>query len=350
MTTYTTPQASFESTLPDGALGPEVETDHDRPPLLATYIFGPTFDGTLFALVDKRLFYCKPKQPEYWPLLYYIEVSVPQFPLITGLLHNSQVYVLTEKDIYYIQGSGHGAFLPLKRDAKTGAQSIRGALSVTGQGIYHVGHDGIYLFSGSNDQKITETTLDPIFRGETVEELPGVSTLTTSFLWQFKNHLYFGYASLGHAYPTNVLVMNLDSKKVVYYIYNDGADVEIRAITTDLTNKRLLLGDATGFVREAEIPGNTDDSGTAIPFDSQSKDYQLQTRSHFPVHAKYDVDASNAEEVTGEILLDGVSHQTHTITGPRNTKRRLITTGNGERVSIRISGSGPASIYLTEVE
>jgi hypothetical protein len=174
--------------------------------------------------------------------------------------------------------------------------------------------------------------------------------MATSWLWPFKNNLYFGYASEDQDYPGNVLAMNLDTGKVQYHVYNDGSDVEIRAIATDVENSRLLVGDNTGFVRVIESPDYTDDSGEPIAFDVKSKDYGLQTRAHFPRFVKYDVDASGAESVTGELYLDGELHQSHAISGSRQTKRRLVATGNGTRAALRISGSGPVSIYLTEFE
>ena len=79
MTTYTTPLGSFESTFEDAALGPELEIDHDRPPL-GSFVFGPAYDGTTFIIKDNLLYYSKPKQPEYFPALYYVEVSTPQLP------------------------------------------------------------------------------------------------------------------------------------------------------------------------------------------------------------------------------------------------------------------------------
>ena len=347
--TYTSPMDNFESTLEDSILGPELESDHNRPPA-GSYTFGPAYDGTCFILKDNYLYYSKPKQPEYWPALYYVEVSPIQFPLQTGLIHNGQIFVFSKKDVYYVQGTGDQTFLPFKRDAKTGAQSIRGAVSVTGRGIYHTGPDGIYLFSSGSDTKITEQTLEPIFRGATTEGIPGVATMSGSWLFNHSNYLYFGYRAGTENYPANILVMNLDTNKLAYYIYNDGSNVQVSSITTDLANDRILIGDSTGFVREIESASYTDDSGTAISFDVKSKDFTLQTRAHFPRWVKYDVDASASGSVTGTLLLDGASHQTHTITGTRDTKRRLVGTGNGSRAAIQISGTGPTSIYLTEFE
>src|SRR3990167_6752976 len=122
MTTYvyTQPGSDFESNIADSILGPEVEIDHDRPPL-GSFVFGPAYDGTCFILKDNLLYYCKPKQQEYWPTLYFIEVSTPQFPLKTGVFHNGQPFALSANEIYYVQGTGNGTFFPLPMKAKTGA-------------------------------------------------------------------------------------------------------------------------------------------------------------------------------------------------------------------------------------
>lgn len=349
MTTYTNPIGSFDSSLPDGALGTEVSIDHDRPPL-GSFVFGPAYDGTVFIIKDNRLYYSKPKQPEYFPELNYIEVSTPQFPGKTGVFHNSQPYYLTSNEIFYIQGTGEGTFFPMPLEAKAGAQSLLGAVSVDGKGIFHTGPDGIYLYSGGRDTKISEDSLEPIFRGETVNDVPGVSSMTTSWLFAAKNNLYFGYQSSGYDYPTNVMVMNLETNRLQYFIYNDGSAVQIRTITIDETNDRILIGDNSGYVRVIESPSYTDDSGTAISFDVQSKEFGLQTRAHFPRWVKYDVEATDATSVTGVLLLNGSAHQSHTITGSRNTARRLVAVGNGNRASVRVYGSGPASIYSAEFE
>lgn len=334
----------YASNNSDASLGTQVHTDHDRPPL-GQYIAGPAYDGTCFIIKDNLLYYSLPKQPEYWPALYFIEVSQIEFPGKLIVFHNGQPYFITEKEIYYIQGTGHGTFFPLPMKAKTGAASSQGAVSVRGHGIFHIGHDGIYLFSGE-DKKITEQTIDPIFRGETINGMPAVSDISNSWIYFDAGKLYFGYTSTGNTIPTNVLVLNLENGKSTYFDYG----LQIRTITKDDTNKRLLVGDNTGFIRRIENPNDTDDDGTAISWEIQSKDFTLQTRAHFPRLVKYDVDASNADSVTGSYILDDVVHQTHTITGDRDTTRRLVATGNGNRAALRVAGSGTVKIYSVESE
>lgn len=347
---YSVPFGDFDSTVVDGDLGDLVETDHDRIPLEVAFVFGPAYDGTCFALVGNRLYYSKPKQPEYWPALYYIELGPPQLPLVTGVLHNGQAYVCSKTDIHYIQGTGSGTFFPLPMKAKTGAQGPRGALSVAGKGIYHTGPDGIYLFASGADIKVTEDAFEPIYRGESVQDIPGRDDMTTAWLHQFGNHIYAGYRSSGYAYPTNIFVQNLDTNRIAYFTYDDGVATEIRSIATDETNTRLLVGDHAGYVRIIENTSYTDDSGEPIAWEVQSKDYTLQTRLNFPRWVKYDVDASDADSCTGEYILADEVHHSHTISGSRNTRRRLVDVGNGNRAAIRISGTGPVSIYAAEAE
>ena len=337
------------STTADGSLGAAVETDHDRPPL-GSFVIGPMFDGTCFIIKDNLLYYCKPKQPEYWPALYFVEVGTPHFPGKTAVIYNGQVYTLTVNEIYNVIGTGNGTFLPVPMKARTGAQGIFGAVSVHGFGIFHTGPDGVYLFSNGEDRNYTDSMFSPIFRGETVNGIPGVSTMDTAWLLVYGKYLYFGYASSGNDYPANVLAVNLDTGRVAYYIYNDGSNVQIRCVAIDDTNKRIIVGDNTGYVRVIENKSVTTDSSTVVSWEAQSKDYTLQTRAHFPRWNKYDVDASSATTCTGYLLLDGAIHATHTITDNRNVRRRLVEEGNGERCGIRISGSGPVSIYAVESE
>lgn len=323
--------------------------DHGRPPK-GKFVFGPAYDGTCFIVKDNFLHYCKPKQPEHWPATYYVEVGPPSFPLQTGTIWNGRVFCFSTNEVYYIEGTGNGVFQPFRQHAKTGAQSVLGAVSVAGKGIYHTGPDGIYLFANGADRNISDDAIAPIFRGEDKEGLPAISDLSTSWLFTYLNHLYFGYQSAGNDYPTNILVLNLETNRLSYFIYNDGSDVEITSLASDEKNKRLLAGDNSGFVRVIQSPSYTDDSGTAIDWEVQSKDFTLQTRKHFPRWVKYDVNVPGGSSATGSLLLDGAVHQEHTLSGSRLTKRRLVKEGNGDRASIRISGSGPATIYASEME
>jgi len=335
----------WESLIADTALGTEVETDHDRPPA-GTYVVGPNYNGTCFIIHGNNLYYCDPKQPEYWPVLNYIEVSPIQFPGQAACFWNGQLYLFTKTEIYLIQGTGTNTFFPLAMSAITGAQGQDCIAPVAGRGIYHVGSDGIYLFNGQVDKKVSQSQLERIFRGETVNTVPGVKRPDSSWLIQFNSKLYFGYIG-DNDYPDNVIVYDMDTEKGYYFNYG----IQISALGIDKSNTRLLAGDTAGNVWELENRNLPDDGGTPISWEVQAKDFTLQTRAHFPRWVKYDIDASNPNCLaTGYLLLDDVSAQSHAITGTRQTRKRLVATSNGKRLSIRISGSGDVKIYMVETE
>ena len=330
----------------DTTLGTEVESDHDRPPA-GSFVIGPNYNGTCFIIKDNLLYYCSPKQPEYWPTNNYIEVSPVQFPGQSAVFWSGQLYYFSKTEIYLIQGTGASTFFPIPMAAITGAQGIDCVVPVTGLGIYHVGSDGIYLFSNGNDKKVSQVFMERIFRGETVNGVPGVdrTKLSDSWLIEFNSRLYFGYCGTADTHPQNIIVIDLTTQKIWFYDYG----IELSTVAIDKTNHNLLAGDTSGNVLKLEDVTITKDNGSDIAWEIETKEFTMQTRKHFPRWIKYDADASKAE-ATGEIIVDGVSLQSHTITGDRVTRRRLINTGNGDRVSLKITGSGPVSIHAMEFE
>ena len=337
----------LDTNTADGALGSLVQTDHDRPPL-GTFVLGPSYNGTCFIIKDNLVYYSSAKQPEYWPSTQFIEASNIQFPGKTLVYYNGQVHYLTEVDIFYIQGTGLNTFFPIPTNAVTGTKSAHGAIAVEGKGVFHVGSDGIYLFDGQTDPNVVDSYFRPIFHGQDINDVKAVkSDLSNSWLIRYKNKIYFGYPGASETYPTNALVLDLKDDKWAYFTWN----IEIRAVEVDEINDKLLGAGNDGFVWQLEKDTAKNDAGTEIEWDVESKEFTLQTRKHFPRWVKYDVDASAANcTATGEVMLDGVSHQTHSITQARKTKRRLVEIGNGNRESLRVRGSGTVKIYAIEGE
>jgi len=341
---------AIDTTTTDAALGTALHSNHDRPPL-GSYVAGPSFNGVCFIIKNNKLYYSLTKQPEYWPASYFIDVGSIQFPGKCIVFHDKQPYFLTVNKIYYISGTAAGSFLPKVIAAKTGTQSQNGAVGVEGYGIFHVGSDGVYLCLPATDSRYgsdlkISAGFTPIFRGETVGGVPGAGDLSYSWLIHWENKLYFGYPGTSDTYPTNILVFYLDEKKVGYYTRGE----EIHAVTVDNYNNRLLAVDEGGYSWVIEDKTATDDDDAAITWEVRSKDFTLQTRRHYPRWMKYDVDASDADSAIGALYLDGTSHQTHTLSSDRDTKRRLVTTGNGKRCALGVSGSGPVKIYALESE
>jgi len=330
----------------DSALGTEVASDHDQPPL-GTFTFGPNLLGVCFILKDNRMYYALPKQPEYWPTNYYLEVSPVQFPLKAGCLYDGTVFLASTIEMYQIQGSGHESWFPSGMSALCGTVSPRVFIPVHGLGIFHLGNDGLYLYAGDKDENITNERFRPIFQGTTVEDVPGINKTYMANCWAivFKNKLYFGYPTSGE-YPDHIFVTDLKTGKTVLYSYGQTFPV----VGIDYYNDRLLAVDTSGYVWEIEDPDSIDDDGTAISWSIQSKDYSDQLRKYFPRWARYDLTLGTDATATGTILLNGESKQTHDLTVSRKTKKRLITGCTGDRVAIRMGGTGPVDIFAAEVE
>ena len=320
---------TIDSDTADADLGGALATNHDRPPL-GTLVAGPFYNGVCFIAVGNLLYFCLSKQPEYWPATSFIEVGVPQFPINALVEFSGRVYCLTKAQIWLIQGTGSGSFLPVPLKSLAGSPNGFGAVAVEGQGIYHIGPDGIYLFSGSRDVKITQIAFDVLFSdiAPTNGMSPVLNKAVGTWLVQWENRLYFHYAG------GNLLIFNLDTQKATHHKYLSG----LTAPFVDQGNDVFYVGDYQNFIRQLEKPEATDDNGEDIAWEAESKDFTLQTRAHFPRHVKYDVDGI----ATGSVILDGVVHQTHALTKPRNIRRRLVKPGNGARLSVRVSGSvGP---------
>ena len=327
---------TVDSTTADADLGGLLETDHDRPPAL-TALAGPIYGGYLFGAAGNRLYWSTANEPEHWPATQYVECGAPQDTLRALVVYLGQLYALSVADMWFAQQTSTGIFTPTALSPSCGCFNPRGAIGVEGLGVLHLGPDGVYLYSGGRDSKLTEPFFDPPFQGVSVAGVPAVSDITTAWVAQYGNRVYVHWGA------GSLLVYALDTRKVRYYEY-DGA---LTSPCEDIDGRRWLAVDALGYVRHLEDPDATTDAGTAVSWMAQSKDFTLQTRRHFPRWARYDVDAAGA---TGAVLLDGVVHQTHLLTGGRDTRLRLIASGNGRRCAIRLSGNGPASLYACEME
>lgn len=334
-------------TATDSALGSEVETDHDRPPL-GEVVAGPAYNGYCFILKDNLLYYCKANRPEYWPALYYVEAGAPQFPLKAIAFYNGAAYVMNRHEIYMIQGTGQASFFPYPTSAKTGALSQEAVASVKGRGIYRVLPDGIWLFTGSEDDKITEDNFAPIFRGEATGTLPAINQTYIENCWLFfdRNKLYFAYPGGTATQPDNIVVTNVQTGKTAHYDYS----TKFLSIAVDRTNDRILAVDDSGFVWILDDKDRDDDNGAAIGWEIESKAYSDSVYKYFPRYAKYDVEVGSGGIANGYVLLNDTSIQTHAISGTRQTKKRLIAGSTGDRLGIRLSGSGSIKIYQVEVE
>lgn len=333
-------------TSKDDELGAPIDTDNSRPPL-GSYVFGPSLGGQLYILKDNKLYYSRPLQPEYWPETYYVEVSTLQFPLVGGTIWAGNVFVASDVEIYLVSGSGANSYFPQQMSAITGTKSRNCFLGVKGTGLFHLGNDGIYLYTASTDDNISNEVFKPIFNGQNAGSIPGlnVDNIGNCYLLQHGNKIWFGYPAIGETYMTDWLVLNLGSKRWVHYKY----PFALTCATIDYTNNQIIGCDTDGYLRRLDDVDKTDDNGTAISYDLESKQFS-QFPLYFPRYARWDVDLGTNGVATGEIRLDSVTTQSHPIRVSRQTRKRLIDTCTGTRLSVRVTGTGNVDIYGVEVE
>jgi hypothetical protein len=339
------PTATGNTTTADSGLGAQVAEDHDRPPA-GTFVLGPHYNGILLILKDNRLYFSKTQQPEYVPADNYIEVSPLQKPLISACVWNSQLYVATNHEIYLITGTGSLTFFPIAQAAVTGTRSPQGLYPISGLGIFHIANDGIYLYNTSMDKKVSYARFNRIFQGESVGPVPSVATVERAWIIEYHNKLYFGYRADGDTYPQRAIVYDLETSKVTYYEWG----IDIVWVAKDETNDRLLGVTSIGEVWRLENEHNAKDGYSDISWEIMSKDFTSATRPYFPKWLKYDVDVTDTATATGELIMDGVSVKSHAITGSRVVRRRLLPAVNGQRVAMKVSGTGPAAVYTVELE
>jgi hypothetical protein len=309
-------------------------------------VAGPDFNGYCFIAKDNLLYFCKPNQPEYWPALYYVEVAAPQEALKGLSLFNGQVYALTGRDIYLNQGTGYQSFFPLRQSAVTGAVTQDGILAVRGAGLLHVANDGVWAFSGASDDNITNSNFRPVFEGNTTQGIDGrvLANMGNCWILSFHGKLYFGFPGGSATYPSEILRTDLGTKKVEHFEYG----IAFSAVCVDETNDRILAADTSGYVWVLEDATVTTDNGTEISWDWQTGEASDQVRMFFPRSSKYDVTVGGT--ATAQVILDGSSIQSHTLTGSRNTTKRLVTGNNGHRLQSRIYGTGAVDIWAVELD
>jgi hypothetical protein len=321
------------------ALGTQIAWDHDRPPTGATVAIGPSLNGQCFMAVGNLLYFCKPQQPEYWPLSYYVEVGPPAFPIISLTFWNGQLYALTAVEIYLVQGAGEATYFPLPMKAVTGTVHRDAVWPIQGRGIYHLGNDGIYLFNGATDQNVSSSRLKPIFEGEEAGGVPGVdrSAMSSCRLSGHRNRLYF-------AYPGAMLVFD-DGGQIAHYDYG----LTWVYFDLDKANEELVAAASNGRLYRIENESDLTDDGDAIEWEVRSKDFVLH-RLHFPRVARWEVDVGAGATCHGQVILDDTVKHTHVVNGSRNIKRRLVQPCNGQRLAIGLVGEGRVKIYGAEVE
>jgi len=315
----------------DSFLGTLIEVNNDEPPSGIDCIGGPGQYNRLFAGVNNKLYFSKALKPESWPALYYVEVGTPYDQLLSLQDWGGSVFMFTKETIYSLQGTDPSTFYPNKTLVERGLFSKQ-AIVKTEKGIIYLSYDGIYLFNGQVEQKISGK-VDALFRGDIVNGINPLNKahIDTCWLAYHNNKLFFGYPDSVNTLPNKVLVFDFDKGKWSIYDYG----LTLISAYVDKANSRLLAGDSNTTIHILET--GDDDNGDSFTFKIRSKEFS-NTESVAPVYIRYDITNEGGDTLYSRIQSRGVTFDTHVITDSENERRRFLGQDQYKRIGIEIEG------------
>jgi hypothetical protein len=173
---------TYTDTTPDYNLGQQLVETNDIPPP-GKGVGGPWYNRLWIWGMNNTtansgeeegphvLRYSKALFPEAWPQLNYVVVSSISDPIQTCAFWNGTIYVFTQTKIYRVIGANvtsegsSASYVAQATDASIGTHAPY-SVSVSPYGIFYLAIDGVYLFDGTRSVNITDTEVEPIFKGQ----------------------------------------------------------------------------------------------------------------------------------------------------------------------------------------
>lgn len=240
----------------------------------AAGLLGP-HDGRLIAWSSaahpSRLWYTHPSRPWHWPGSddavegNWDDVGEDYEELLTVTSHNAQLWCYKQRSIWKYSGDLAEA-LPRRTLAQVGAVGRRAVVPAGGYD-YFVGPEGVYVFNGERERKISQA-IDPIFKGDWVNVgasyVPPIDAdnAGATVLGYVNGRLYVCYPESGQSAPTRTLVFDEEtgrwstSSQAFTALFNEGQ------------GGGWMGGTTAGALYQVES-GSTD-AGAAIPVRWQS--------------------------------------------------------------------------------
>lgn len=351
---YVTTQTSywaFGSDTADEALGSAVDDDNDLPPNAEWAV---EHQGHIFLTRDdsvpERLYWTKRWDPESVPSTNFLDIGTADDPLQCAVPIAGLLGVFGRKTKYRVVGNTTSGFVYTEALSKRGTPAPLATIG-TERGIIFPARDGIFITNVVSVDEMISEAIQPLFFGETVNEMLPInwSAIQTASAAMYKNRYYFSYPETGNTQPNRTAVFSFETQKWYHY------DTPARSLYVEEDIDALTSGFTDGFVYVLE--DGTDDAGTDIAMDVETKDYwgESTTTRKFFQFFKVDIDCLTATTVAAAFYVDGVLKRTVTLSGTRTKKLLPLpedTVGFSWRIKLTYTGSqrikayGVSAIYL----
>lgn len=339
------------TTITDGELGAEVETDHDLPPRAG---LTTTFQEHAFLAGDDDnphyLWWSKRFYPESWPTDNFVEIGDANDPITALVPMAGQLGVFTRDTKYRVTGNATSGFVHFEAISRRGTRAYKSALP-TEHGIIFVANDGVYTTNliGA-DEKISQE-IEQLFIPD--NEYKPTSTSTTAARPE---------NSINQAYAHLISAVYYKSKYRFTYVAGSTATAINREAVYDFDVKKWAITDLTqaSYFNEQDtdylaaggqdgklyrLENTTADAGNDISFEWRSKTFEgrsYATRSLF-CYFRVDAEVPTGESITAKFYVDDTLIQSATITGSRtNILNSLPENTQGFKWQVRLTGSSDA--------
>ncbi|KKL04644.1 hypothetical protein LCGC14_2614000, partial [marine sediment metagenome] len=329
----------------DTALGSALQTDNSPPPtgnLLVMHYEHAFIDGD--SSNPGILSYSKRLRPQSHPSTQFLEMNMndPGRMIVPwgGILMR-----FTRDTKYRVVGVDINTFFSIESPSRRGILLGRAATAIE-QGVIYASNDGVFLTNGINDVELSRD-IRPLFEGRTVDGHPPLNRSTGNHVMEFyKGKLYFGYASGSNTEPDRLAVYNVAAGGwAIHTITN-------RALFYEDDTDIITMGDASGFTKQIEVEGSTDDADSNITVNILTGEVAGNGSNRFKQYRRAHIDLNSVNEnVTLALNLDGIEVETHTVSrNGRGIVRQRLNSGRlGQRGSLRLTYTGQQDIRVGDI-
>ena len=152
----------FVDGVADANLTSELTTDQGIPPVGDVVV---SYKGRLFLAGDNnypnRVYYSSSDKPDNFPSTNYLEVGTSDDRVLNMVVFEGKVYFIQTATISGLYGTDENTFAWHRTRSHVGV-SARWSVAVGPDGVYFLGHDGVYRFDGLKSMRVSEP-IDKVF-------------------------------------------------------------------------------------------------------------------------------------------------------------------------------------------